>query len=66
MKNYHVIYVHDDDKMLKITYQHCNRYVICAETIIELQYILFIHADFYTIVLYPEELNPEDLFFWRP
>ena len=65
VKNYHVNY-EEDDKPIEIACKHCNGFVRFSGRSGELLYINFIHADMYTIGLYPGELVPENFYFLWP
>ena len=65
VKNYFVT-MEEDDTLFKITCQHCNGYVTCKIMSVELLCTTFIHAGLSTILMYPEELDPENFYFQRP
>ena len=56
----------EDDNKFKITCQCCNGFVTCKGRSGELIYITFLHYGLYSIGLYPEELDPENVYFQWP
>ena len=66
VKHYHVTYVHEENKLLKINCQYCNGYVSLVRKSGKILSINFLHEGMSTIVLYPEGINPQNLFFPLP
>ena len=58
VKHYFVT-LEKDDNLLKITCQCSNGFVTCKGRSGEMLYINFLHAEFYTLVIYPEDIDPE-------
>ena len=56
----------EDDTLFKITCQCCNGFLTCKGRSAELIYITFLRSESYTIVLYPEDLDPEIFYFKWP
>ena len=49
----------EDDNLFKITCQRCNVFVTLKGRSVELVYVYFLRYEFYTLVIYPEEIDPE-------
>ena len=62
IKNY-LVTMEEDHTLFKIICHRCNGFVTCKGSSGELLYITFIRSGFSTIVLYPEELDPEMFYF---
>ena len=65
VKHYFVT-MEEDYNLFKITCQCCNGFVTCKGSSVELICITFLHDRFYTLVLYPEYLDPEIFYFQWP
>ena len=63
VKNYFLT-VEEDDALFKITCQGCNVFVTFKGRRGELLKINFLHSELSTLVLYPEELDTKNFFFW--
>ena len=64
-KHYHLIY-EEYDKPLKTTCKWCSVFVRYSGRIGEPLYITFIHYGISTIGIYPEDIVPENFYFWWP
>ena len=62
VKHYHVTYVGDDDKPLKITFQNFDGFIRCSGKSGKLLYITILHSGISTLGLYPEYINPQIFF----
>ena len=60
---HYFVTMEEDDTLFKITYQIFNGFVTFKGRSGELIYITFLHARLYTLVPYPEELDPEIFYF---
>ena len=52
----------EDNNQLKISCQCCNGFVTYSGSSVILLYITFIRSGFSTLGLYPEELDPENVY----
>ena len=56
----------EDDNQFKITCQWCNGFVKCSGRSVELLSVTFIHAGFFTLGIYTENLDPDIFYFHCP
>ena len=56
----------DNDKIFKITFQHCNGFVRCSVKSGEQLYIHFIHDGMFNLGLYPGDIATENIYFQWP
>ena len=63
---FHVTWKNNADKTLQITCKHFNRYVKLSSKSGELIYTTFLHTGMVSLGLYPEEIDPDNIFFqWK-
>ena len=65
IKHYFVT-MEEDNNLFKIICQHCNGFVTCKVSSVELLYITFLHAGLSTLGIYPENIDSENFYFQWP
>ena len=64
--NQYFVTMEEDGNQFKITCQHCNDFVTCSGSSVDLLYITFLHSGISTLGLYPEDIISEILCFQWP